>query len=158
VLLATYLKSEVSWLPIDAVWAKTPLAQASNTRIGRTSAKWAHALLFMLETPTLRSTAPMARTGRINVYKLDAMKTAAGTKQTQAASAESVQNLEQWRRAFKFSNILGRYSPPWEVDVYLDGELGNQKTPASSAVPSLLGNPNNSVVTRRAKKNEMLSK
>jgi len=37
----------------------------------------------------------MARTGRIGVYKLDAMETEAGTKQTQARSAASVQNLEQ---------------------------------------------------------------
>src|SRR6516165_7267700 len=103
VLLATYLKSEVSWLPRDAVCAKTPLAHTSNRRMGRTSARLTLVRLLKLETPSQwlpcdlllrREPAALVQTS------LMPWKPRQCESKPKARREESVQNLEHGFRAF----------------------------------------------------------
>jgi hypothetical protein len=70
--------------------------------------------------------------------------------------AESVQNLEQEIRVFKYSNILSHSLARFWKSILTDGKLVIEDFNLSGLhLIARLGNPSNSVVKRCPKKNEM---
>ena len=63
----------------------------------------------MAETPDSSThPAPMVRTGRMTVYKLDAMENGSRYEANSRAKCRIVKNLEQEFRLLKFSSIWGQ--------------------------------------------------